>query len=202
MTTRQRISVPVTPPLNLLGRASISLFNEIWMRISGRPRIAQTQPLRSYFYPLDGVGHWNRLYGPAGFVQYQVVVPDHAAEVIGVILSRLKQVGSPSFLSVLKRFGSGNPGPLSFPEPGWTLALDLPAGNPALGAALDALDGIVLEAGGRHYLAKDARASAEAIRRGYPRLADWERVRSRMDPGRVFASDLARRLRLGVDTAG
>jgi len=202
MTTRQRISVPVTPPLNLLGRASISLFNEIWMRISGRPRIAQTQPLRSFFYPLDGVGHWNRLYGPAGFVQYQVVVPDHAAEVIGVILSRLKQVGSPSFLSVLKRFGSGNPGPLSFPEPGWTLALDLPAGNPALGAALDALDGIVLEAGGRHYLAKDARASAEAIRRGYPRLADWERVRSRMDPGRVFASDLARRLRLGVDTAG
>lgn len=196
--TSPRASVPVQPPVNLLGRHSIGLFNETWMRISGRPRRSHAQSLRSFFYPLDGVGHWNRLYGPAGFIQYQVVVPDDSQQVIHQILADLKEAGAPSFLTVLKRFGAANPAPLSFPQPGWTIALDLPAGNPRLAATLDRLDDMVLDAGGRHYLAKDSRVTRGRFVRGYPRLAEWEAARSAMDPGAIFVSDLSRRLDLAA----
>lgn len=193
-----RASVPWQPPVNLLGRMSIGLFNEAWMRVSGRPRRSHAQSLRAFFYPLDGVNHWNRLYGRAGFIQYQIVVPDDAADVIQRILTELKDSGAPSFLTVLKRFGAANPAPLSFPQPGWTVALDLPAGNPRLAAALDRLDDVVLDAGGRHYLAKDSRVTRQRFARGYPRLAEWETTRSAMDPHGVFVSDLSRRLDLAV----
>ena len=111
-----------------------------------------------------------------------------------ITLAALRKVGAPSFLTVLKRFGPGNPGPLSFPQPGWTLAADVPAAVPGLLEALDALDEQVAAAGGRLYLAKDSRQSAGMLQRSYPRLDEWRQERDRLDPRHVFRSDLARRL--------
>ncbi len=129
---RTRPSIPDIVPSGVLSRLSVGAFNEMWWRVSGRPRTEQSESISSYFHPLDGVADWNRIYGRAGMVQYQFVVPDDASEVISIALNRLRDAHAPSFLTVLKRFGPGNRAPLSFPMPGWTLALDLPAGNPRL----------------------------------------------------------------------
>ena len=103
---------------------------------------------------------------------------------------------STSFLAVLKRFGEGTPAPLSFPRAGWTLALDVPAGSAGLGELLRGLDDLVLDAGGRHYLAKDSCTTRDAIVRGYPRLDEWLALRASVDPDRRWQSDLGRRLGL------
>lgn len=114
------------------------------------------------------------------------------------IVEQVSASGVASFLAVLKRFGPGNDAPLSFPQPGWTLALDMPGGAPGLDQLLHRLDDMVLEAGGRNYFAKDAHTSPLTIRRGYPRLAEWQAVRERVDPLGVWQSDLGRRLRLAA----
>jgi decaprenylphospho-beta-D-ribofuranose 2-oxidase len=129
-------------------------------------------------------------------VQYQFVLPFGAETALRQVMERLAASGAPSFLGVLKRFGPANPAPLSFPEPGWTLALDVPVATHGLSALLHGLDELVLGAGGRHYLAKDAHTTPEAIRRGYPRLDEWRAVQAAADPGGVWASDLSRRLHL------
>jgi decaprenylphospho-beta-D-ribofuranose 2-oxidase len=129
-------------------------------------------------------------------VQYQFLVPFGEEEALRRVVSRLAESGTPSFLAVLKRFGAANPAPLSFPAPGWTLALDIPAAVAGLADLLVELDEVVLGAGGRHYLAKDAVTTPEAIRRGYPRLAEWQAIRDAADPQRRWASDQSRRLRL------
>jgi len=142
------------------------------------------------------VSNWNRIYGPAGFLQYQFAVPDAAAPLVRTTLEALRRIGAPSFLTVLKRFGPGNPGPLSFPMPGWTLAADVSAAVPGLFELLDQLDEQVAEAGGRLYLAKDSRQSATMLERSYPRLDAWRQQRALLDPRSVFSSDLARRVKL------
>ena len=188
------LPVPFTPPINPLNRWSITAFNEVWYRKPGTGE--RLVPLSSYFHPLDLVADWNRLYGPRGFVQYQFVVPDDAAELMRLSLEALQRIGAASFLAVLKRFGPGDPGPLSFPAPGWTLALDLPAGVAGLAQVLDDLDDRVAGAGGRLYLAKDGRMRAALLPTMYPRLAQWQAVRDSMDPEHVMSSDLARRMGL------
>lgn len=193
-----RLSAPAWVPTGLLNRASIRAFNEAWFRKAPRRRSGEIQSIPAFFHPLDGVRHWNRVYGRAGFLQYQFVVPDHAGALVGHALERLRAAGAPSFLTVLKRFGEGNAAPLSFPRAGWTLAADVPAGIAGLGDVLDDLDAAVVAAGGRHYLAKDSRMSAATLASGYPRLAEWQAVRARLDPGGVFRSDQARRLSLAV----
>lgn len=191
-----RLTAPGVLPGRLLNSLSVRAFNEAWFRKAPRHRTGELQSIPAFFHPLDGVREWNRIYGRGGFLQYQFVVPDSAGHVVGRALQRLRDVGAPSFLTVLKRFGAANRAPLSFPAPGWTLAADVPARIPGLASVLDELDELVLSEGGRLYLAKDSRMSPAMMSASYPRLAEWREQRAAMDPHHVFVSDLARRLSL------
>jgi len=193
---RVLLEVPVTPPGGLLNPLTVAAFNEMWYRKAPRWQAQEPETLASYFHPLDALGSWNRLYGSRGFVQYQFVVPFDAEDALRVVLERVSTARTASFLAVLKRFAEANPGPLSFPSAGWTLALDIPAGSPGLGNMLDELDVVVAEAGGRVYLAKDSRLRPELLGAMYPRLDEWREARNRVDPDCRLTSDLARRLGL------
>jgi decaprenylphospho-beta-D-ribofuranose 2-oxidase len=191
-----KLFVPFDAPSGLLNPLSVRAFNELWFRSARKLQENEAQELPTFFHPLDGVRDWNRLYGKRGFVQYQFCVPDDAHETIVAAIARLSSSGVASFLAVLKRFGPANPGPLSFPLPGWTLALDLPVGPHALPEVLDDLDALVLEANGRVYFAKDARLAPEKVRAMYPRLGEFLEVKNRVDPHHQMTSDLARRLQI------
>jgi decaprenylphospho-beta-D-ribofuranose 2-oxidase len=194
---RQVVDVPpVVPPPGVINRLSVAAFNELWYRKAPVRRDGEIQSIPTYFHPLDLVGDWNRVYGRRGFLQYQFVVPFGAEAVLRTVIERISAASLPIFLTVLKRFGPGNAGHLSFPAGGWTLAIDVPASRSSLSELLAGLDRLVLDAGGRHYLAKDFQTSATSIRLGYPRLDEWLAIRERVDPTGVWASDLSRRLGL------
>ena len=194
--SKARLGVPLEAPSGLLNPLTIKVFNELWFRSAPRRRAGEPQSLSSFFHPLDGVRDWNRLYGRRGFVQYQFCVPERSASTIPRVIERLATSRVPSFLAVLKRFGASNPAPLSFPIPGWTLALDLPVGPSALPEVLDDLDDLVLEGGGRIYLAKDARLNPTKVRAMYPELERFLAIKRVVDPEQRLVSDLARRLHL------
>ena len=187
------LRVPRPIPGRLVNRLSVRALNEAWFRASST-REGTLRPLAAFFHPLDSIGNWNLLYGPDGFVQYQFVSPPDRGDVIEDAVEAIAGSGLPSFLAVLKRFGPGTPGPLSFAQEGWTLALDFPLGPPGLPAFLDRLDEMVASAGGRVYLAKDARLRPELLSVMYPRLAEMDAVCRRVDPDGAMSSDLARRL--------
>jgi decaprenylphospho-beta-D-ribofuranose 2-oxidase len=189
-------AAPSFVPDGLLGRTTVGLFNELWYRKAPRARAGELQRISTFFHPLDGVPHWNRIYGRGGFVQYQFVVGHDQDAALRRIVQRISERRCPSFLAVLKRFGEADPGWLSFPVPGWTLALDIPATLPGLGAFLDELDEEVAAADGRVYLAKDSRLRPELLGGMYPRLAEFRELRAELDPRGVFTSDLSRRLDL------
>ncbi|MFM9615226.1 decaprenylphosphoryl-beta-D-ribose oxidase [Streptomyces sp. V2] len=189
-------AAPSFVPGGLLTRTTVGLFNELWYRRAPRARAGELQRIPAFFHPLDGVPHWNRIYGRGGFVQYQFVVGHGREEALRRIVHRISERRCPSFLAVLKRFGESDPGWLSFPRPGWTLALDIPAALPGLAAFLDELDEEVAGAEGRVYLAKDSRLRPDLLTAMYPRADAFRELRAQLDPRGVFVSDLARRLSL------
>ena len=189
-------TAPPIVPNGLLNKLTVKAFNELWFRKAPRQRRDELQTIPTFFHPLDMVGGWNRIYGPTGFLQWQFVIPFGAEATLRRIIEELGRSGCTSFLAVLKSLGESDPGPLSFPAQGWTLALDIPAGVSGLGPLLDRLDDLVAAEGGRVYLAKDSRMRAELVPVMYPRLDEWRGVRDRVDPDRRITSDLARRLGL------
>lgn len=191
-----RLAAPPIFPGGLLNRRTVGTFNEFWFRRAPLQRTSQPQSVGAFFHPLDGVANWNRVYGTTGLLQYQVLVPLDAAETIREVVETFSGNGLASFLTVLKRMGPGNAGYLSFPQPGWTITLDIPAGDPLVGALLDRLDERVLAVGGRSYFAKDSRMTPHSAHAMYPRLGEWNQLRSRFDPQGVFMSDLSRRVAL------
>lgn len=184
-------------PSWLLNSATVKAFNQFYYRLQGRRREPFIADYESFFFPLDRIGNWNRMYGKRGFIQYQCVLPPAGAHRgTQALLEALVQAGRASFLSVLKRFGAGGRGLLSFPIEGYTLTLDLPVSDPELFPFLDSLDAIVMKYGGRVYLAKDARLRPETFRAMYPRLNEWLKIKAEVDPENRFASDMARRLEI------
>jgi decaprenylphospho-beta-D-ribofuranose 2-oxidase len=192
---RPRAVVPDVLPPGLVNRATVAALNEAWYRKAPAERRGEVQGVARFFHPLDGIGSWHRAYGPRGLTQYQFVVPFGEETAVRRCIEALHDGRAVPSLAVLKRFGPANRGPLSFPTPGWTLAVDVPV-TAGTGAVLARLDDLVLDAGGRVYLAKDARLPADTLRRMYPALPRWCEVRRSVDPEGVFTSDLARRLDL------
>jgi decaprenylphospho-beta-D-ribofuranose 2-oxidase len=191
-----RLGVPPGVPPGLVSRYTVALANEAWYRKAPRLRRGELQPIGKFFHPLDGVRNWNRVYGPGGFRQYQYVVPFGQEAAVRRSFELVSAARAPSFVTVLKRFGEQDPGLLSFPMAGWTLALDFPARTPGLATLLGALDDLVAGAGGRVYLAKDSRVPPGTLAQMYPRLAEFRALRASLDPKAVLASDLSRRLGL------
>lgn len=183
-------------PSFTLNSFSVRAFNSLYYRLhsDASDRLVH---LEKFFYPLDAIEAWNRFYGRRGFVQYQAALPLNGGnKALSLLLGRLAESRRASFLAVLKRFGRGNEGLLSFPMEGYTLSLDIPAAN-GLEPFLHELDRIVVACGGRIYLAKDAVQKPETFTAGYPRLRQFQVIRRELDPTGVFCSSLARRLGLG-----
>lgn len=194
---QQHLTIPFSCPGKLLNNITGKLFNRLYRWRQGKKRTPFTTDYQNYFYPLDSVKNWQYLYGKSGFIQYQFVLPlTHSLSGLQTVLERLHASAYPAFLATLKYFGKANSAPLSFPLPGFSLALDIPLYNQQLFAVLNELDDIIIKYGGRVYLAKDARLSAEHFRAMYPRYEEWLAVKKKYDAEDLFTSSLGRRLML------
>jgi decaprenylphospho-beta-D-ribofuranose 2-oxidase len=191
----RKSAIPFHFPGFVLNSWSVKAFNALYY--SRHPDSHKLVDYNSYFYPLDHIKHWNRLYGRRGFYQFQALLPPETSRSgLIALLERLARTGRASFLAVLKSSGPGNDGMLSYLYQGHTLALDIPNKGAETLGFLGELDRILLEHGGRLYLAKDAAMSAEAFAAMYPRLGEFRAVKARIDPTNRFVSSLARRLRI------
>jgi FAD/FMN-containing dehydrogenase len=180
-------------PSGTLNRLTVKAFNAAYYS-AHRTASQQLASFEGFFYPLDAIDHWNRMYGKRGFVQYQIALPQASGRAgLSIILDRLARSGRASFLAVLKRFGDAGNGLLSFPLRGYTLALDIPAAG-GLVPFLHELDRMTLDHGGRVYLAKDAVLRAEDFAVMYPKLESFRTIREKLDPSGLLSSSLARRL--------
>ena len=188
----QKLTFPLLPPMSLVNRLTLRPFNTLYYWRQPTRQVRSQQHYQSYFYPLDGIGHWNRMYGPRGFLQHQCVLPTGVAQdAVSDLLREISRSGQGSFLAVLKEFGNQpSLGMLSFPRPGTTLALDFPNTGPAVFQLLQRLDCIVTEAGGALYPAKDARMSPSLFRQGFG--ASLQAFQKHIDPR--MSSDFWRRV--------
>ena len=194
---RRAISVPVDFPGQLLNSYSIKAFNALYYHRVRAKRSFQHLHYEKFFYPLDSLHDWNRLYGKGGFTQYQFVVPKATGlDGVGAILNKIAASGRGSFLAVLKLLGPENANFLSFPMEGYTLALDFKL-RPGVFELLAELDAMVFDHGGRIYLAKDCRLNAAGFQRGYPRWVDFEAVREKYGARGKFRSLQSERIGLG-----
>lgn len=184
-------TMPLVPPLSMVNRLTLRPFNTVYYALQKRKKGRELVHYKPYFYPLDNLLEWNRMYGPRGFYQYQMVVPRaQGRDAVAAMLSAIAESGEGSFLAVLKTFGSRkSPGLLSFPQPGVTLALDFPNNGIRSHALFARLDDILREAKGRLYPAKDARMPRDLFEAGYPNLPEFMKFR---DPG--ISSAMSRRL--------
>jgi FAD/FMN-containing dehydrogenase len=178
---KAKLIMPFDPPFSLVNAASLRAFNSLYYNRQQKKEVRSVVGYNAFFYPLDGIQHWNRMYGRQGFQQYQCVVPlAHGREVVSSLLQEISRGGTGSFLAVLKRCGSKlSPGWLSFPMEGVSLALDFPQRELINKQLFDRLDAIVAEAGGRLYPAKDAHMQGKHFRKAYPM---WERLEKMRDP--------------------
>ena len=189
-----KLSVPFFFPGFALNSWSVKAFNALYYHRQWRHRIDSLVHFDPFFYPLDAVGHWNRIYGRSGFLQYQFVIPfADGQEIMAEILERIAHRGIASFLAVLKTMGTEH-GLLSFPMPGYTLALDIPLRNSGVIPFLQELNQTVLRAGGRNYLAKDAILKREEFEAMYPRLDEFKQIKRQCDPENLFRSHQSDRL--------
>jgi FAD/FMN-containing dehydrogenase len=190
----ERISVPYLP-LGLVNGLTVSVFNAFWFHKESETLKTGVVHPKAFFWPLDGVRHWNRLYGPRGFAQYQCVLPiERDTRVVRRFFAAMTRRGCPSPVSVVKDCGPEGRGMISFPKPGISIAVDVPLRGAKTQALIDALNEIVLEAGGRIYLTKDSLTRADHFRAMEPRLAGWNEVRRKWDPDRKLRSALSVRL--------
>ncbi len=190
-TVAGRLRIPPRWPGALLRPEVVRAYNAYrFGRTPARSR-GELEPFGPHMFPLDVLDAWPRLYGPGGFVQYQLVVPRGQETALEQVLVQLRRSPVPCYLAVLKDFGPANACPLSFPMEGWTLAMDLPRRAPGLMALLERWDEMVVQAGGRVYLAKDARLRPETLAAMYPRLGEWRGIRDAADPEGRWRSDLA-----------
>jgi hypothetical protein len=196
---RLPLVVPFNLPTFTLNTLSVKTFNELLYHAQVRKTVHKTVPYDPFFYPLDSIHNWNRMYGKRGFLQYQFVIPfEHAREGMRDILDRIRRSGEGSFLTVLKAFGNiPSPGMLSFPRPGLTLALDFAYRGQKTLRLLDELDAIVVQTGGALYPAKDARMSAHSFQTFYPQ---WKEFAQYIDPH--FSSSFWRRVTNGSAEGG
>ena len=194
---RRPVTVPFDFPGWLLAPRNLRLFNA-WFYARNRDRRAALVDVGEYFYPLDRIDRWNRMYGKRGFIQYQALFPFTERAGLVRMLETLAREQRASFLAVLKCFGDAGPGLLSYPMPGYTLALDLP-NRPGLEAFTRALDRILLDHGGRLYLAKDAVTEPATWAAMYPKREAFLAIRRDVDPRGILRSNLSRRLRLDPD---
>jgi len=191
---KKGLVLPVDLPRWTFNQATVGLFNYLYYHLQRAPVRKRVSHLLDYFYPLDSIGHWNKMYGRRGFTQYQFVIPKEASyQGLRSVLDRISQAGLGSFLVVLKLLGPANDNCLSFPLEGYTLALDFQIQG-RLFPLLEELDRVVLDHGGRIYLAKDVRMSRQTFRQGYPRWAEFTALRERLGAGAKLASLQSKRL--------
>ncbi len=188
--------IPLDFPDFALTPLTVRAFNAAYY--NAHPTGEKIEDFETFFWPLDAIGDWNRIYGARGFIQYQCILPfETAREGLKELLETVSGSNRAAFLGVLKKYGAADAAPLGFAMPGFGLALDVPAASGIRPFAAQ-LDAITLRFGGRVYLAKDATLSPQSARVMYPRMSEFERVKAQLDPNNRFQSSLSRRLGIGT----
>jgi decaprenylphospho-beta-D-ribofuranose 2-oxidase len=186
-------AIPFLGSVNLMKKYTIRVFNALWYR---KPVKRGLIGYQKFMHPLDSISNWNLLYGKSGFIQYQFVIPSLESDFLEEVLLILKEFEISSAITVLKKFGRGGSGYLSFPIPGWTLAMDFPAGTKNLAKAIQILDMKLIAHGGRIYLTKDSLLNIDAMKTMYKDLEEWKHMKRKMDPSCFWQSDQSRRLEI------